>query len=210
MPARPAGRVIAMARSSARSRKDTPYLLDRAFVQVHRSAAGVLWRFRTEMAACLAAAAGIWQLDRAIAATWTVVILTASAALVTVLPPVRRQVTRRVCCVLSRHRIHRVCFETRMHTRSGRLPLVLRIYPTEVGERAIIWCRAGICAEDFELNAAEIAAACYARQARIEGHRRWAQIVILDIVRRDTLAPHYVISSGLVAGRSDGRQSPAA
>jgi hypothetical protein len=97
-----------------------------------------------------------------------------------------------------------------MHTRSGRLPLVLRIFPTEVGERAIIWCRAGICAEDFELNAAEIATACYARQARIEGHRRWTQIVIVDIVRRDTLAPRTVISSGLVAGRSDGRQSPAA
>ncbi len=55
-----------------------------------------------------------------------------------------------------------------MHTRSGRLPLVLRITPTEVGERALIWCRAGICAEDFEAHSGEIAAACYARQARIE------------------------------------------
>ena len=158
----------------------------------------------------LAGVIGIWELARAVAVTWTVVILAVSAVVITVLPPARRQVIRRVCCTLSRHRIHRVCFETRMHTRSGRLPLVLRIFPTEVGERAVIWCRAGICKEDFELNAAEIAAACCARQARIEGHRRWAQIVILDIVRRDTLAPHYVISSGLVAGRSDGRQSPAA
>jgi hypothetical protein len=192
-----------MARSSARTRKDSPYPLDRMFVQVHRSAAGVLWRFRAEMTACLAAAACIWELDQTVATTWTVVILTVTATVITVLPCTRRQVTRRVCCVLSRHRIHRVCFETRMHTRSGRLPLVLRIFPTEVGERAIIWCRAGICAEDFELNAAEIAAACYARQARIEGHRRWAQIVILDIVRRDTLAPGYVIASGLPA-----RQAP--
>jgi len=205
MPACAAGRVITMARSSARARKDTPYPLDEMFVQVHRSAVGVLWRFRTEMTACLAAAAGIWELDKAVTATWTVVILTVSAVAITVLPQTRRQVTRRVCCTLSRHRIHRVCFETRMHTRSGRLPLVLRIFPTEVGERAIIWCRAGICAEDFELNAAEIAAACYARQARIEGHRRWTQIVILDIVRRDTLAPHYVIPSGLAAGPPPGR-----
>jgi hypothetical protein len=180
------------------------------FVQAHRSAAGVIWRFRTEAAAFTAAAAAIWELDRAVAATWTMVILTVSTVVVIALPPTRRQVTRRVCCVLSRHRIHRVCFETRMHTRSGRLPLVLRIFPTQVGERAVIWCRAGICVEDFELHAAEIAAACYARQARIEGHRRWAQIVILDIVRRDTLAPRTVISSGLISGRSDGRQSPAA
>jgi hypothetical protein len=197
MPTHPAGEVITMARSSARTRRDTPYPLDKVFVQVHQSAAGVLWRFRTEMAACLVAAAGIWELDKAVAATWTVVILTVTAVAVTVLPPARRQVIRRVFCTLSRHRIHRVCFETRMHTRSGRLPLVMRIFPTQVGERAFIWCRAGICKEDFELNAAEIAAACYARQARIEGHRRWAQIVILDIVRRDTLAPGYVIASGL-------------
>jgi hypothetical protein len=197
-----------MARSSARARKDTPYLLDQMFVQVHRSAAGVLWRFRTEMTACLVTAAGIWELDKAVAATWTVIILATSMTVITVLPPARQQVMRRMCCVLSRHRIHRVCFETRMHTRSGRLPLVLRIFPTEVGERAIIWCRAGICAEDFELNAAEIAAACYARQARIEGHRRWAQIVILDIVRRDTLAPGYVIASGLPTRQAPGGGQP--
>jgi hypothetical protein len=178
------------------------------FVQVHRSTAGVLWRFRTEMTACLVAAAGVWELDKAVAATWTVVILTVTVAMIMVLPPARRQVIRRVCCTLSRHRIHRVCFETRMHTRSGRLPLVLRIFPTQVGERAIIWCRAGICAEDFELNAADIAAACYARQARIEGHRRWAQIVILDIVRRDTLAPGYVIASGLPTRQVPGGGQP--
>jgi hypothetical protein len=202
--------VIVMARSSARTRRDSPYPLDRMLVTVHRSTAGVIWRFRTELAALAAGVIGIWELDRAVAATWTVVILTVSAVAITVLPCTRRQVTRRVCCTLSRHRIHRVCFETRMHTRSGRLPLVLRIFPTEVGERAIIWCRAGICVEDFELHAAEIAAACCARQARIEGHRRWTQIVTLDIVRRDTLAPRTVIPSGLVSGRSAGRQPPAA
>ena len=199
-----------MARSSARNHRNNPYVLDQIFVQVHHSAAGVVWRFRTELAVLATGAIWTWELARVLTAIWAVVILTASATAISVLPWTRWFILRRAWCVLSRHRIQKVCYETRMHTRSGRLPLVLRIYPTEVGERAIIWCRAGICAEDFELNAAEIAAACYARQARIEGHRRWAQIVILDIVRRDTLAPHYVISSGLVAGRSDGRQSPAA
>lgn len=181
---------------------------DRAMVTMHRSAAGILWRFRTEMAALAAAVTGIWELDRVVTAAWTVVTLTTLVAMVMVWPWSRRQVHRRICCVLSRHRIHRVCFETRMHTRSGRLPLVLRIFPTEVGERAIIWCRAGICAEDFEVHAAEIAAACYARQARIEGHRRWAHLVILDIVRRDTLAPHTVIPSGLPTRHAPGTGAP--
>ncbi len=93
--------------------------------------------------------------------------------------------------------MQRVFFETRMHTRSGRLSLILRIHPTEVGERALIWCRAGICFEDFEAHTGEIAAACYAREARVERSKRWAQIVVVNIVRRDTLAAHNVIPSGL-------------
>ena len=93
---------------------------------------------------------------------------------------------------------HGELITTRMHTRSGRLPLVLWIRPTQVGERALVWCRAGICAEDFEAHTGEIAAACYAREARIERSGRWAQLVTVDIVRRDTLAAAHIVASGLV------------
>ena len=186
-----------MPQHSQRNHRNNPYVLDRAFAQVHHSAAGTIWRFRTELATLAIVTATVWKLATTVATAWMVIIFTASFVMVTVLPWPRRFIVRRAWCVLSRHRIQRVCFETRMHTRSGRLPLVLRISPTKVGERALIWCRAGICAEDFEAHAAEIAAACYARQARIEGSKRWAQLVQLDIVRRDTLAPHHVIPSGL-------------
>ena len=184
-------------RSSARNRRDTPYILDRMFVTVHRSAAGTLWRFRAELASLAAATGGIWELAQTVTLFWATGIITAVSVVVIAVPQTRRQVTGRARCVLSRHRIQKVCFETRMHTRTGRLPLVLRIHPTRVGERALIWCRAGICAADFEAHTPEIAAACYARQARVEGNRRWAQLVQLDIVRRDTLAPHTVIPPGV-------------
>ena len=183
--------------SSARNHRNNPYVLDRAFVRVHHSAAGTLFRFRTELATLTAATTGGWELSRAITLTWAMVILTTTVAVVTALPWTRRFLIRRAWCVLSRHRIQKVCYETRMHTRSGRLPLVLRIYPTQVGERALIWCRAGICAADFEAHTPEIAAACYARQARVEGNKRWAQLVQVDIVRRDTLGAHHVIPSGI-------------
>ena len=190
--------MIAVAKSSSeRNHRNNPYVLDRAFVRVHYSAAGTLFRFRTELAAVTAATTGGWALAKAVTVTWAVVILITTATVVTALPWSRRFAVRRAWCVLSRHRIQKVCFETRMHTRAGRLPLVLRIHPTKVGERALVWCRAGICAADFEAHAQEIAAACYARQARVEGHKRWAQLVQVDIVRRDTLAPHHVIHSGL-------------
>jgi hypothetical protein len=200
--------VITMPQNSPRNHRNNPYVLDRAFAQVHHSAAGTIWRFRTELTVLIIATAGVWKLALTVTAAWMVIILTALVIVILALPWTRRFVVRRAWCVLSRHRIQRVCFETRMHTRSGRLPLVLRITPTQVGERALIWCRAGICAEDFEAHAAEIAAACLARQARIEGSKRWAQLVCVDIVRRDTLAPHYVISSGLPDLPPAGRAAP--
>jgi hypothetical protein len=199
-----------MPQHSPRNHRNNPYTMDRMFAQVHHSAAGAIFRFRTELAALLAAIVGTAELAKAVTAGWAVIISTTVALAVMAVPPTRRLVTRRAWCIVSRHRIQKVCFETRMHTRSGRLPLVLRISPTEVGERALIWCRAGICAADFEAHAPEIAAACYARQARIEANRRWAQLVQLDIVRRDTLAPHLVITSGLPQGRTPRRQNPGA
>ena len=192
------GGVITMPQPSARNHRNNPYILDRAFVQVRHSAAGVIWRFRTEVMVLVIGTTGMWELAKAVTTAWLTVILIMTGTAVTVLTQVRRFITRRAWCVLSRHRIQKVCFETRMHTRSGRLPLVLRIHPTKVGERALIWCRAGICAADFEAHVPEIAAACYARQARVEGNKRWAQLLYLDIVRRDTLAAHHVIPSGVV------------
>jgi hypothetical protein len=210
MPAGAPGRVSGMPQHSPRNHRNNPYTMERMFAQVHHSAAGAIFRFRTELAALLAAVTGTAELAKVVTVGWAVIILITLALAILAVPPTRRLVTRRAWCILSRHRIQKVCFETRMHTRSGRLPLVLRITPTEVGERALIWCRAGICAADFEAHAPEIAAACYARQARIEGHKRWAQLVQLDIVRRDTLAPHLVIASGLPQGRTHRRQTPAA
>jgi hypothetical protein len=197
--------VSAMPQLSPRNHRNNPYPADRLFAQVHHSAAGAIWRFRTELSALAAGTGGIWELAKAITITWAMIIIAALTLAIIMLPPTRRLVTRRAWCIVSRHRIQKVCFETRMHTRSGRLPLVLRITPTEVGERATVWCRAGICAEDFEAHAPEIAAACYARQVRIEANRRWAQLVHLDIVRRDTLAPHLIVTPGLAAPSGRGK-----
>src|SRR5689334_6348477 len=190
-----------MPQPSARNHRNNPYFLDEMLVRGKRTAAGVLWRFRTEAMVLVTGTAGMWELAKAVTTAWLTVILIMTGTAITVVPQARRFITRRAWCVLSRHRIQKVCFETRMHTRTGRLPLVLRIHPTKVGERALIWCRAGICAADFEAHTPEIAAACYARQVRIEGHQRWAQLVQLNVVRRDTLAPHLVITPTLGEGR---------
>ena len=195
------------SRPNPRNHRNNPYVLDGLLATVHHSAAGTIWRFRTELAVLAACASAIIALARAVTILWALIALAGLVLTAVLLPWTRRFLIRRFWCVISRHRLQRVFFETRMHTRSGRLSLVLWIRPTQVGERAWMWCRAGICAEDFEAHTGEIAAACYAREARTEKSKRWAQLVTVDIVRRDTLAPAHIVTSGLaptVREASDG------
>ena len=189
------------ARGGSRSQRNNPYVIDDLLVRFHRSAAGVAWRWRTELAILTAAIAALWRLSYLLTLTWAAVALGGLVLAVLAVPGSRRFTARRFWCVLGRHRLQRLCYEARLHTRSGRLPLVLWTRPTKVGERAHILCRAGICAEDFEAHIGEIRAACYARDARVTRHPRWSQLVTVDVIRRDTLAAAHQVASPLITLR---------
>jgi hypothetical protein len=185
------------AKANPRNHRNNPYILDGLAGIVHHSAAGSLWRFRTELLMLLACAAAVVAITHIASVVQALAAVATVIGLAVLLPWSRRFLIRRAWCVISRHRLQRVFYETRMHTRSGRLSLIVWIRPTQVGERAWVLCRAGICAEDLEAHTGEIAAACYAREARVEKSKRWAQLVMVSIVRRDTLAPRNVVASGL-------------
>ena len=131
---------------------------------------------------------------------WAAVVLAASLGIVFGLPWSRRFTVARFWCVLARHRFQRLCWEARLHTRAGRLPVVVWTRPTKVGERLFAWCRAGIAAEDFEQHTGELRAACYARDARVTRNTRWSQLVTIDIIRRDTLAASHAPDSPFTQG----------
>jgi hypothetical protein len=183
----------------SRNQRNNPYALDDLFASFHRSAAGTAWRWRTELAILAITAAALWRLTRDMTLTWAAITLAVLVLAVLAVPVTRRFITRRFWCVLARHRLHRLCWEARLHTRSGRLPLVLWTRPTKVGERVHVLCRAGICAEDFEAHIGELRAACYARDARVTRNIRWSQLVTIDIIRRDTLAASQSVPSPLQA-----------
>ncbi len=185
------------ARGSGRNQRTNPYQLEELFVKFHRTPAGIAWRWRTELASLAASAAALLWLDSLTTLIWAGVTLGGAFAVILTVPHSRRFITRRWWCVLARHRLHRLCYEARLHTRSGRLPLILWIRPTKVGERARVLCRAGICAEDFEAHVGELRAACYARDARVTRNRRWSHLITIDIIRRDTLAASELIKSPL-------------
>ena len=125
-----------------RNQRNNPYILDDMFVAFHRSAAGTAWRWRTELLILSAASAAIWRLSRDMPLAWAAITLGGMILGLLAIPGPRRFLSRRFWCVLARHRIQRLCYEARLHTRAGRLPLVLWTRPTRVGERAWLLCLA--------------------------------------------------------------------
>jgi hypothetical protein len=187
-----------MTSTKTRGKRDSDlYSFDQFIVKVHRSAAGTAWRWRTELTVLSGLLAALYWLSSQITIIWAAVVLSAVIGIVFAVPWSRRFIIRRFWCVLARHRFHRLCWEARLHTRAGRLPVVLWTRPTKVGERLFVWCRAGICADDFTANSGELAAACYAREARVTRNTAWSQIVTIDIIRRDTLAARHKVGTPL-------------
>ncbi|WP_052423532.1 hypothetical protein [Nonomuraea candida] len=146
-----------------------------------------LWRARAELMLLAGLALFVMTLlGAAQEGRWMPFVLLTSAVSVPAATRIGRNwITAHFWCVVSRHRLQRVCLETTMHTRAGRIPLVLWITPTTTGEKALILVRAGISAEEFEAYGEEIAAACWARGVNVYRHRTRAQFLIVEIVRRD-------------------------
>src|ERR1019366_3408385 len=116
---------------SRRNQRNNPYIIDGLAVAFHRSAAGVLWRWRTELAILGALGAGTWRLAQMVTLTRALIITGGALLIVAVLPWSRRYLASRAWCLLARHRLQRLCYEARLHTRTGRLPLILWIRPTK-------------------------------------------------------------------------------
>ena len=139
----------------------TPFPVDAISIKIHRSPFGMCWRWRTELAALVAGLAAwlrvSWWLAR-IRGRWP-----CSAAWSWCSGSCRGRggsLAARFWCLFTRHRLQRVFWELRLHTRAGHLPWVLWTRPTTVGVRSWVLCPPGTCADDFRDSAKEIAAAC--------------------------------------------------
>jgi hypothetical protein len=181
--------------SGGRNDRNNPYMVEGWMVDFHRSKAGIAWRWRTELVLLFATVAGYVRLAAAITWLWALITVAALITAALTVPYSRRYTIAHYWCLVSRHRLQRVCYETRMHTRAGRLPLIIWIRPTRVGERALILCRAGVCADDFDAYKAEIGSACFAREARVIRNKKWSHVVTIDIIRHDPLTADVIIAS---------------
>ncbi|MFC4529789.1 hypothetical protein [Sphaerisporangium dianthi] len=143
----------------------------------------MLWRRRSE----IMAAAGVLTLGVLAYAAhgwWGFGLVTGAVAAPVTVRAGRGRIMAHLRCVYSRHRMQRLFLDAPLHTARGRVPLILWITPTRAGEKALILCRVGICAETFEAFAGELASACGAVTARVARHHKWSTLVTVEIVRR--------------------------
>ena len=62
-----------------------------------------------------------------------------------------------------------------------------------------LWCPPGLSAEDVEDETERLRAACVAREVRVTRDARWSALVVVDVIRRDTLSPQRVIPAPITA-----------
>ena len=143
----------------------------------------VLWRWRYELIlgiglpVALAVFVGIPVMLGTLAALAVI----SGAALY--LAPARRHLLARAWCLITPHRVRVGCAQAWIHSRRGKIPIVLLTTRQPFGERVHLWCRAGTGAVDFTSARPLLTAACWARDIRVSGGERHAQLITLDVIR---------------------------
>ena len=173
-PLRPPG-------STRRARAGLEYAIGRV---ARANALVVAWRWRHELAAA-AGLAAMW----AILGTAVAAALTAGLATVLALTAGsvrgRRFLAARWWCIVTPHRVRTGCAQAWIHSRYGKIPIVVLTRHQPFGERVYLWCRAGTSAEDFRSARNELAAACWAQDVQVHRHAHYAHVVALDVIRRE-------------------------
>jgi hypothetical protein len=123
-------------------------------------------------------------------------------------PPARRYLIARAWCIITPHRVRVGCAMAWIHSRRGKIPIVLLTRRQPFGERVHLWCRAGTSEVDFTSALPLLIAACWARDMRVTGNERFAHLVTLDVIRRVPPGQPGVTGIGRRIGRVPAARTP--
>jgi hypothetical protein len=140
----------------------------------------LLWRWRWELTLILGVPAGLAALIARFGWIWTLIGI---AVAMLAWQDARYWLAAHIRCIITAHRVRTGCAQAWIQTRSGKLPLILLTTPQPWGERIYIWCRAGICPEDFEAARNVLRSACWATDICVTPSTRYSHIVIIDLIR---------------------------
>jgi uncharacterized membrane protein len=148
-----------------------------------------IWRWRYELALVTCIPTGMIALTWVVGVAWT---LTGTAVLggaIAMWPAARRYLAARAWCIITPHRVRTGCVQAWIHSRRGKIPIVLLTTRQPYGERLYLWCRAGTCAENFTAARHLLIAACWARDIHVAHSQRFTQLVTLDVIRHEPCRP---------------------
>ena len=145
----------------------------------------ILWRWRYELGLLAGLLAAWLMLSHAIGARWTVLIDLAIISVIVLWPPARQLAIAEAWRVITPHRVRTGCVQAWIHSRGGKIPIVLRTRRQPWGEDVLLCCRAGTTPQDFYPARSVLATACWAREVRVTPDEYRAQLVTLHIIRRD-------------------------
>jgi hypothetical protein len=149
----------------------------------------VVWRWRYELALALGLPATAIAIARGLGVVWLVATVVALAATFGLWPGGRRVLVKRAWCVVTPHRLRTGCAHSWIQSRYGKLPIILFTTPQPFGERVLLWCVAGISAEDLVAAKDLLIAACWATDMRISRSPRHAHMVTVDVIRHRQASP---------------------
>lgn len=141
------------------------------------------WRWRYELGIGIGMPAALYALTGWPGLLATLGALAALTGVTLSWTPARKYLIARAWCIITPHRVRAGCVQAWIHSRYGKLPIVLFTTRQPFGERVYLWCRAGTSSADFASALPVLVAACWAADIRINGHERYAQLVALDVIR---------------------------
>ena len=149
----------------------------------------VIWRWRYELALALGLPAAAVAIARGLGIVWLVATVVALTAIFGLWPGGRRMLVKRAWCVITPHRLRTGCAHSWIQSRYGKLPIILFTTPQPFGERVLLWCVAGISADDLVAARDLLTAACWATDMRVIRSDRHAHLVTVDVVRHRQASP---------------------
>ena len=140
----------------------------------------VVWRWRWE----LALVGAVVLLMHAVAPAVLLPVTAVAVAFWAAVPVLRRLARDRFWCVATQHRLRAGLHESDVRSWSGRAPAIVWTSAVDGGERVLLACPAGVDVARIAVAHSELAAACWARDVAVAPHHRYANLAVVEVVRR--------------------------
>lgn len=138
-----------------------------------------LWRY--EIAALVVVPWGLISLDHSIGAAWSLVTVVIALGALYYWPAARRFCWGRLRAVVVQHRLRTAFAAARVCSVDGRRPAVLWTRPRGRVVEVWLFCPAGVDVELVRDRRLALAAACFAKDAHVRRHPKYAHLVTLTI-----------------------------